>query len=362
MRYKKLGRTGLVVSELCFGTMTFGTGGAWTGIGGLAQGGGDELVKTSVDGGINFFDTADAYGNGRSETILGQALRNVGIKRDEIVVATKGFSRIGGMGDDDGLNDAEKAESARRRAARNVNGNSRKHLFDAIDASLKRLQLDHVDLYQIHGLDPLTPLEETMDALNDIVRSGRARYVGVCNYQAWQVAKSNGIADRRNGARFESLQMYYSIGGRDIEREIVPLAKEENLAILPWSPLAGGFFSGKYDRNGKGPADARRTAFDFPPVDKEKGLDIIDALKQVGQAHDASVARVALAWMLHKPFVTSIIIGARNTAQLNDNIAATRVKLSAEDMKTLDDVSALKPEYPAWMLARQGADRAGQVS
>jgi aryl-alcohol dehydrogenase-like predicted oxidoreductase len=362
MRYKKLGRTGLVVSELCLGTMTFGTGGHWSPMGGLAQEGGDALVKTAFDGGINFFDTADVYGNDKAERILGQALRNTGLKRDEIVIATKGFARIGGFGDDEGLSEEQKIESARRRAARNINGNSRKHLFDAIDASLKRLQLDHVDLYQIHGHDPLTPFEETMDALNDIVRSGRARYVGVCNYHAWQIAKSNAIAERRNGPRFESLQMYYSIGGRDIEREIVPLAKEDNLAILPWSPLAGGFFSGKFERNGKGPADARRAVFDFPPVDKERGFDIIDALKKIGVAHDASVARVALAWMLHKPFITSVIVGARNPAQLTDNIAAAQVKLSAEEMKTLDDISALKPEYPAWMLARQGADRAGQVS
>jgi aryl-alcohol dehydrogenase-like predicted oxidoreductase len=362
MRYKKLGRTGLLVSELCLGTMTFGNGGQWTQMGGLGQPAGDDLVKTAFDGGINFFDTADVYGNGRSETILGQAIRNLGIKRDEIAIATKAFARIGGYGDDEGLNEAEKAESARRRGARNVNGSSRKHLFDAIDASLKRLQVDHVDLYQIHGHDPLTPFEETMDALNDIVRSGRVRYVGVCNYQAWQVAKSNGIAERRGGPRLESMQMYYSIGGRDIEREIVPLAQEENLAILPWSPLAGGFFSGKFQRDGKGPADARRATFDFPPVDKDKGFDIIDVLQRVGQARDASVARTALAWMLHKPFITSVIVGARTPAQLSDNIAAAQVKLTADEMKALDDVSALKPEYPGWMLARQGADRRGQVS
>jgi aryl-alcohol dehydrogenase-like predicted oxidoreductase len=361
MRYKKLGRTGLLVSELCLGTMTFGDGGQWTQMGGLGQAGGDDLVKTAFDGGINFFDTADVYGNSRSERILGQAIRNVGLHRDEIVVATKGHGRIGGMGDDEGLNQAQKAEAARRRAVRNVNGNSRKHLLDAIDASLKRLQLDHVDLYQIHGVDPLTPLEETMDALNDIVRSGRARYVGVCNHQAWQVAKANGIAERRGFPRWESLQMFYSIGGRDIEREIVPLAQEENLAILPWSPLAGGFFSGKFQRDGKGPADARRATFDFPPVNKDKGFDIIDVLQRVGRAQDASVARTALAWTLHKPFVTSVIIGARTPAQLVDNLASTNLKLSAEAMKALDDVSALGVEYPGWMLARQGADRRGQV-
>jgi aryl-alcohol dehydrogenase-like predicted oxidoreductase len=362
MRYKKLGRTGLLVSEICLGTMTFGgaVGGMWGSIGKLEQKDGDDLVKTAFDAGVNFFDTANVYSNGRSEQILGRAIK--ALPRDELVIATKAFGRIGGYGGLEGATAAEKADIQRRSKARNLNGLSRKHLFDAIDASLKRLELDHVDLYQVHSNDPLTPLEETLDALADIVRSGRARYIGLCNYPAWRAAKAIGISERKNLPRYESLQMYYSIGGRDIEREIVPLAQDENLAILPWSPLAGGFFSGKYERDGKGPADARRAVFDFPPVDKERGFDIIDALKAVGAANDASVARVALAWMLHKPFVTSVIVGARTRAQLEDNIAATNLSLSADDMKRLDEVSALTPQYPGWMQERQSADRLSQIA
>ena len=361
MRYKKLGRTGLLVSEICLGTMTFGGAGVgnWDNIGRLETKESDELVKAAFDAGVNFFDTADVYGNGRSEELLGGAIK--ALPRDEIVVATKAFGRIGGMGVAPGKTEAENIEIQRRLKGKNINGLSRKHLMSAIDASLMRLDVDYVDLYQVHSYDPLTPQEETLDALADIVRAGKVRYIGLCNYAAWQTAKALGISERKGLPRFESLQMYYSIAGRDLEREVVPLAQDENLAILPWSPLAGGFLSGKFERDGKGPADARRAAFDFPPVDKEKGFDIIDKLKEIGAAKGVSVARVALAWMLHKPYITSVIIGAKTRAQLEDNIAATKVSLSAEEMKTLDDVSALKPEYPGWMLERQAADRLSQI-
>ncbi|MEJ0022721.1 MAG: aldo/keto reductase [Alphaproteobacteria bacterium] len=363
MRYKKLGRSGLLVSEICLGTMTFGgeAGGGWRAIGSLEQKPVDSLVKASFDAGVNFLDTADVYSNGLSEQVTGQALKNLKLPRDEIVIATKAFGRIGGMGGLGGATEEEQKEIARRLKAKNVNGLSRKHLFSAIDASLKRLQLDYVDLYQIHGDDPLTPLEETIDALGDIVRSGRVRYIGLCNLPAWRTAKALGISERKNLPRFESMQMYYSIGGRDIEREVAPLAQEENLAILPWSPLAGGFFSGKFSRDGAGPNDARRLSFDFPPVDKAKGFDIIDAMKKIGDAQGVSVARIALAYLLHKPFVTSVIIGAKTIEQLNDDIAATKVQLNAADLDTLDKVSSLAPEYPGWMVARQGEDRRSQV-
>jgi aryl-alcohol dehydrogenase-like predicted oxidoreductase len=244
----------------------------------------------------------------------------------------------------------------------NQAGLSRAHILHAVDASLKRLGLDHIDLYQTHGYDPVTPLEETLGALNDCVRAGKVRYIGLCNLAAWQIAKSLGICDKRGFARFESVQAYYTIGGRDLEREIVPLCVDEKLGILPWSPLAGGLLSGKFGRDGKGPEGTRRAKFDFPPVDKGRIFDIIEVMRPVAEAHDVSVARVALAWLLHKPAVTSVIIGARTHAQLVDNLAACDLQLTAEEMTTLDKASALPPEYPGWMTERMSADRAALVN
>jgi aryl-alcohol dehydrogenase-like predicted oxidoreductase len=244
-------------------------------------------------------------------------------------------------------------------AGANQLGLSRAHILHGVDASLKRLQLDYIDLYQIHGFDPLTPLEETIAALNDCVRAGKVRYVGCSNLAAWQIAKSLWIADKRNFARFECVQAYYSIAGRDLEREIVPLVNDQKLGILPWSPLAGGFLSGKFRRNAQAPEGARRAGFDFPPVNRERAYDIIDAMDPIAKAHGVSVARVALAWLLHKPHVTSVIIGAKTMEQLRDNLATTSLRLSDDDMKRLDQVSALTPEYPQWMIERLGADRLG---
>jgi aryl-alcohol dehydrogenase-like predicted oxidoreductase len=354
MRYKTVGRTGLLVSEMCLGTMTFGALG-WRVVGALGQDECNRLVKTSFDAGVNFFDTANTYCNGDSERSLGSAIAALGLPRDEIVVATKVFGR---MPHAPGENATEtvKAEAARRAKAPNVSGLSRKHLFDAVDASLARLGLKHIDLYQIHGFDPLTPLEETLDALNDIIRSGRVRYIGLCNLAAWEVAKSLGISAMRELPRFESLQMYYSIAGRDIEREIVPLAKDAELALFPWSPLAGGLLSGKFRRDG-GPNDARRASFDFPPVDKARAFDIVDAMRPMADERNCSVARIALAWLLHQRPVTSVTVGARTVEQLEDNLAAAEVRLNGEELAKLDQVSALAPEYPGWMLERQGEER-----
>ncbi|MBL8549849.1 MAG: aldo/keto reductase [Hyphomonadaceae bacterium] len=361
MRMKKLGRTGLLVSEICLGTMTFGAANAWRAIGSLGEEEATALVRASFDAGVNFFDTANVYSAGDSERLLGNAISALALPRDEIVVATKAFARVAHpVGDD--APEAEKAEAARRAKAQNVNGLSRKHLFDAVDASLTRLGLEHIDLYQIHGDDPLTPIEETLDALDDIVRSGRVRYVGLCNLPAYRIAKALGISARDKLVRFESLQMYYSIAGRDLEREVVPLAKEDELAILPWSPLAGGFLSGKFGREGGGPNDARRTTFDFPPIDKEKAYDIVDAMRPMGEARGASAARIALAWLLHQSHVTSVIIGAKTPEQLQDNLKAAEVKLTGEELAKLDEVSKLKVEYPGWMVERVGADRRGAVS
>jgi len=355
MRYRKLGRTGLVVSEICLGTMTFGGDGFWKVIGALPQNEVNALVKSAFDKGVTFLDTADVYSNGLSEQVTGQAIKP--LPRDELVIATKVFGRMGGYGSGE-----QTPEAQRRYKNSNLWGLSRKHIFEAIDASLKRLNLDYVDLYQVHSFDPATPLEETLEALNDVVRSGKARYIGLCNYAAWQIAKALGVSERRGLARYESLQMYYSIAGRDLEREVTPLAQDQDLAILPWSPLAGGFLSGKYTRSAAPSGDARRVAFDFPPVDKEKAYDIIDVMKEIGDDRKVSVAQIALSWLLHQKPVTSVIIGARNEQQLNDNLASTSVALSSDDLKKLDEVSKLRPEYPGWMLKRQGGERVSDLS
>jgi aryl-alcohol dehydrogenase-like predicted oxidoreductase len=360
MKYKSFGNTGLVVSEICLGTMTFGGDGFWKAIGSQDQATASELVRDAYDKGVNFFDTADVYANGTSEIMLGQAVREKGLRRDEIVIATKGYGRVSDVLPPDASASATQ-EAQRRTKTRNISGNSRKHLFDAIDASLKRLNMDHVDLYQIHGQDPLTPVEEVVDTLDAIVKSGRARYVGLCNCAAWWTAKALGIAKAKGSSSFASMQMYYTIASRELEREVVPLVQSEGLAIMPWSPLAGGLLSGKYRRDQAGPNDARRTAFDFPPVNKDRAYDCVEAMETIAAAHGVSVAQIALAWLLHRPWVTSVIIGAKTNEQLHDNLAATAVSLTPEDMATLDKVSALPEEYPGWMLDRQGADRRGSI-
>jgi aryl-alcohol dehydrogenase-like predicted oxidoreductase len=343
MRYRKLGNTGLIVSEMCLGAMTFGTGdGMWATVGSVSQDGVTELIKTALDRGINFIDTADFYSNGRSEELTGHSLKKLGLARDSYVLATKVLLRMG--------------------QGHNQIGLSRYHIMENIDASLKRLQVDHIDLYQIHGRDPFTPLEETLDALDDCVRAGKVRYLGLCNLSAWEVMKSLWISDKKNLARFESLQMYYSLAGRDIERELVPLAKDQNLAILPWSPLAGGLLSGKFSRENEKPDGARRATLDFPPVDRERAWRVLDVMRPIAADHLVSVAQVALSWLLARPHVTSVIIGAKNQEQLLDNIAATELELSAEQLKAISDASALPSEYPQWMLARQSADRVAQVT
>jgi aryl-alcohol dehydrogenase-like predicted oxidoreductase len=339
MNYRRLGQTGLYVSELCLGTMTFGGAGKgfWELIGTLEASQADGLVGAALDAGVNFLDTADVYADGVSEELLGAALARLSRPREQLVIATKVYGRTG-----PGVNQI---------------GLSRGHIHAAIDASLTRLRLDHVDLYQIHGLDLETPLEETVGALDDVVRSGKARYVGFCNLPAWAAMKALACADAHGLARFISAQVYYSIAGRDIEREIVPLAQDQNLAILPWSPLAGGLLSGKFDLEHPGPEGARRTSFDFPPVDLDRAKGVLRVLRAVAEATGVSVARVALAWMLTKPFVTSIIIGARTPEQLGDNLAASDLQLSPEHVAQLDEASALPSEYPGWMVARQNTDR-----
>lgn len=339
MRYRLLGRTGMYVSELCMGTMTFGgASGMWKTIGGLGQDACTGLVKQAFDAGVNFFDTANIYGLGASETITGQAIKALGLPRDELVIATKAY---GAMQDN----------------VVNAGGQSRYHLMRQLDASLERLQLDHIDLYQMHGYDPLTPLDEVLDTLNDMVRSGKVRYIGLCNMAAWQVMKGLGISDKRAWARFQSVQSYYTIAGRDLEREVVPLLQDQQLGLMVWSPLAGGLLSGKFNADGTGPDGSRRATFDFPIVDKPRAFRCVDVMRGIAERHGATVAQIALAWLLDRPAVTTVIMGAKTPAQLADNIGSTRVKLDSDDLEALDAVSALPPEYPGWMVQRQGEPR-----
>jgi len=321
--------------------MTFSGGaGFWRAVGTVDQQGATALVARALEAGVNFIDTADVYSEGQSEVLLGQALRDLKVAREDVIVATKVRGRTG--------------------PGPNAVGLSRGHIMDQITGSLKRLGLDHVDLYQIHGFDPATPIEETLRALDDCVSRGYARTIGCSNMAAWHIMKALGISERRGFARFETVQAYYTIAGRDLEREILPLVEDQGLGVMVWSPLAGGLLSGKFTREGAKPNDARRVQFDFPPVNKERAYDIIDAMRPIAQAHDASVARVALAWLLARKGVMSVIIGAKTIEQLDDNLAAAKLTLSPEETAELDRVSALAPEYPGWMIARQSDQRSPQ--
>jgi aryl-alcohol dehydrogenase-like predicted oxidoreductase len=321
--------------------MTYGGGGAgiWASIGKLQQDAVNEQVKTAVDAGINFIDTANVYSLGQSETLLGQSLKSLALPRDQLIIATKA---TGSMDE-----------------TPNGRGQSRHHLFNEVDASLKRLQLEYIDLYQLHAFDPLTPFEESLSALDDLVRTGRVRYIGLCNMAAWQIMKSLAVSDRHGWARFSSVQAYYTIAGRDLEREIVPLISDQKLGLMVWSPLAGGLLSGKFKSAGdKGPADARRATFDFPVVNKDRAFQCIEVMRPMAAERQISVAQIALAWLLAKPHVSTVIIGAKSMDQLRDNIASTRVQLTDSERRTLDEVSQLPAEYPGWMLALQGQYRA----
>lgn len=342
MRYRKMGNTGLFVSELCLGTMTFGGKDSfWSHIGNLDQDEADRLVARSFEAGVNFIDTADVYSEGLAETILGQSLKRLKIPREDVVVATKVLGETG--------------------PGPNARGLSRHHIMHAVKNSLARLQLDYIDLYQVHGFDRATPIEETLRALDDLVHQGAVRYVGVSNWAAWQIVKALGISEREGLSRFDTLQAYYSVAGRDIEREIVPMLQSEQLGLLAWSPLAGGLLSGKFTKGGEGPDGSRRSSFDFPPVDLERAWNCIDVMRQVGSKRNVSVARVAIAWLLHQPVVTSVIIGARQVEQLEDNLAAAELVLDSQELEAIGEASALPAEYPAWMLERQGEYRKKQL-
>jgi aryl-alcohol dehydrogenase-like predicted oxidoreductase len=330
VKFNLLADTGVFVSEICFGTMTFGgSAGIWKTIGGLDQPAADALVHRAIDTGVNFFDTADVYAGGESEAILG---RSIAGRRHDLVLATKLRSRMG--------------------PGPNQVGLSRLHVIQAVDESLRRLGTDYIDLYQIHRFDPLTSLDDTLRSLDSLVRAGKVRYIGCSNLAAWQLMKALAISREQHLERFRCTQSYYSLAGRELEREMIPLLKDQGLGLLVWSPLAGGLLSGKFSRETQG--TGRRAAFHFPPVDTDKAYTLVDVMQQIARRLEASVAQVALAWVLSREAVTSVIIGARTTTQLEDNLKAVELSLSLEDLQQLDAVSRPSPEYPGWMEAMPG--------
>jgi aryl-alcohol dehydrogenase-like predicted oxidoreductase len=330
MQMRKLGKSGLFVSELCFGAMTFGgTDGIWGQVGRLGQDEADALVKAALEAGINFFDTANVYATGRSEELLGQAFRNLGIVRDDVVVATKVGANMG--------------PGPLQRGA------SRRHVLAECRASLQRLGVDHFDLYQIHAFDPETPIEETLDALDSLVRAGNVRYIGLSNWAAWQIMKAIGIAAAKDLAPITSLQAYYTLVGRDAERELIPLLLSEQVGLMVWSPLAGGYLTGKYSGGGDG-AGGRQTELDFPPIDRVRGEPLIDVLKTVAAKHEGTPGQIAIAWLLAQPVVSTVLIGAKRVEQLRENVRSVDIVLDAADIAALDAVSRLPREYPGWLL------------
>ena len=344
MRYNRLGTTGMAVSELCLGAMTFGNrpGGFFQHD--LDQAGSTALVKQALDAGVNFIDTANVYSEGQSEEFTGHALRELGVPRDSVVIATKGMGPMGTRPNDGGY--------------------SRYHLLHQVDASLERLGLDHVDLYQIHGWDPNAPMEEGLRALEDIVRSGRARYVGVSNWAAWQIAKALGIAERRGWDKFVSNQAFYAVSGRELEREIVPMMQSEGLGLMVWSPLIGGLLSGKYDfgPDGEVSGDGRRAKLDFPRADKPLAAQAVEAMRPMAQERGVSVAAIALAWLLHQPVVSSVIVGARRADQLEQNLAASDIELTSDELAMLAAIAPPEPEYPGWAIQSQETRHGFRIS
>lgn len=341
MEYRRLGNTGLKVSEICLGTMTFGS--TFYNIGEVDQDLANKIVKKSWNAGVNFFDTADVYSWGESEKILGKSLKDLKIPREQAVIATK-------------VRGAMSEEAAEGTGDVNNAGLSRKHIMESVEASLDRLGTDYIDLYQIHGVDRETPIEETLSALNDLVRRGKVHYIGCSNLSVRQLSKSIELSKSNGWASFSSLQAYYSVAGRDLEYELLPLCREEGLGVLPWSPLAGGFLTGKYRRGKEAPDGSRRKDFDFPPIDKETAYDVVDVMDEIAKAKGASIPQVALSWLLHKRGVTSVIIGAKKMSQLEDNLGAADIELSDKEFAKIAEVNEPREIYPQWMVKRMNGE------
>ena len=336
MKYKVLGNTGLKVSTLCLGTMNYGGKGFFNYMGNLDQNAVDEQIKTVTDAGVNFIDTANIYSEGLSEQMIGQSIRNLSLNRDDLVLATKVRGSVGKGENDRGL--------------------SRKHIIQEVENSLRRLQMDYIDLYQIHTSDPLTPIEETIRTLDDLVRSGKIRYFGAANVAAWHLMKGLAYADNHNLDRFVSYQANYTLDTRDIEREIIPLLLDQKLGLMVWSPLSGGLLSGKYKRN-LNSAEGRLNNFPFKPSNEERAYDVLDVLYTLAEHKKVSVSQLALAWLLYQPSVTSIIIGATKMEQLHDNLRSIDVVFSEDELQQLNTVSQLTKEYPGNVIEAMTTDR-----
>lgn len=338
MEMRFLGNSGLQVSALSFGTMTFGGAGRHARVGNTDVDEARRIIDLCLDAGINLFDTADVYSEGRSEEVLGQAMKG---KRDRIVLATKVFGRMGQGPNDIGL--------------------SRAHIVRACEDSLRRLDTDYIDLYQAHGFDALTPLDETLAAFDDLIRAGKVRYIGCSNYSGWHLMKALCISDQRGLARYVSQQVYYSLVGRDLERELVPLALDQNLGILVWSPLAAGFLSGKYRRGEAGPSETHRWSWqDDPPMQmsQDQAYDVVETVIDIARERDVTPTQVSLNWLLRKPGVTSVIFGARTIEQLQDNLNTADWQLTDDEMERLDRVSELPtPPYPYWHQRKYASER-----
>jgi len=336
MKYKILGNTGLKVSTLCLGTMNYGGKGFFGYMGNLDQKAVDEQIKTVTAAGVNFIDTANIYSEGLSEVMIGQAIKNLGINRDDLVLATKVRGTTGKGQNDLGL--------------------SKKHIIQQVEASLKRLGTDYIDLYQIHTADPLTPIEETIRTLDDLVRSGKIRYFGASNLAAWQLMKGLAYSQYNHLDRFASLQANYSLDVRDAEREIVPLLLDQKVGMMVWSPLSGGLLTGKYQRNGE-KGEGRLNVFPFPPFHEERAYDVLDVLSPMAKQKNVSIAQLALAWLLQQPVVSSVIIGATKLHQLEDNLKSVGVVFTEDEWKQLNEVSKLPVEYPGNVLEIMTMDR-----
>ncbi len=337
MNYNLLGNTGLKVSALCLGTMNFGGKGYFKVMGSLDQQAADEQIGFAVDAGINFIDTANVYSAGMSEEMIGRSIQNLNIKRDDLILATK---VRGGMG-----------------AGPNDRGLSRKHLLTQVEESLKRLKTDYIDLYQIHSSDPATPIEETLKILDDLVRSGKVRYIGASNIAAWHLMKALGYSKYEHKERFESLQAQYSLASRDAERELIPLLQDQQVGLMVWSPLYGGLLSGKYTRQDAEQNKGRLAGFNLQPALINKAFTILDVLHPMAESKGTSVAELALAWLLHQPVVTSVIIGANKLSQLESNVRAIEIKFSDKELQQLNIVSQLTPEYPGNVVEAMAGDR-----